>query len=104
MINKFLNRNFLRTVNEYGNKLASDQTINLKETEKCHLAKLVLISESQHELRTVSLRTLADMNSEFLIPHVLREIALLTKKQPDRQVSKMILDLYSMLCGDKPRR
>lgn len=101
MINRFLKRHFLKTVNEYGEKLASEETTDPKEAEKCHLAKLVLISESENEKRIISLKTLADAKSKALIPHILREIVLLTKKQPNKRVSQMILDLYSILCRDK---
>jgi len=100
MLNKLVNRNFLRTVEEYGRSLASDKPADLKETEKCHLAKLVLISPSQSELRITSLKTLADLGSKTLIPHLLREITLLTRKHPSEQASQMILDLYSILNRD----
>jgi hypothetical protein len=102
MINRFLNKTLLKTVDEYGRKLASDSTINPKETEKCHLAKLVLISESQHPLRIVSLKTLADVKSHMLIPHTIREIILLAKRRPNEHRLRMILDLYSILCSPKP--
>lgn len=99
-LNRFVNRSFLRTVEEYGKSLASDRPADLKETEKCHLAKLVLISPSQSELRVTSLKTLADLGSKSLIPHLLREITLLTRKHLSEHASQMILDLYSILNRD----
>src|ERR1043165_1360062 len=102
MINRFLNKTLLRTVEDYGRKLASDSTTNPKDTEKCHLAKLVLISESQHGLRVISLKTLADVNSKMLIPHTIREIVLLARRRPNEHRSQIILDLYSILYSAKP--
>ena|SRR5437764_15200231 len=102
MINRFLNKALLKTVDDYGRKLASDDTTNPKETEKCHLAKLVLVSESKHGLRVISLKTLADLNSSMLIPHIIREIRILTKRRPNEYRSRIIIDLYSILCSHKP--
>lgn len=102
MINRFLKRSFMKTVNDYGKKLASDSVTDPKEAEKCHLAKLTLIPESQNDLRTVSLKTLADLGSEVVVPHVLREIALLTKTQPNERACKIISDLFLILCSRKP--
>jgi hypothetical protein len=101
MLNKILKRQFLRTVTEYGEKLASDKPTDKKEAEKCHLAKLHLISESENDIRINSLKTLHDIDSKVLIPHILREIHLLTKKQPSKRVSQMLVDLYSILRSDK---
>jgi molybdate-binding protein len=101
MLSKLFKKQFLRTVTEYGDKLASEQMINEKETEKCHLAKLHLISESENDIRVNSIKTLHDVNSKVLIPHILREIYLLTKKQPSKRISQMLVDLYSYLCRDK---
>lgn len=91
MLNRLVKRGFLRTVEEYGKSLASDKPADPKET-KCHLAKLVLFSPSQSELRVTSLKTLADLKLKALIRPLLREITLLIRYKLQVRSSHEVCD------------
>lgn len=110
MINSVFYREYVDIVDRYGESLASDKPINLKETEKCHLAKLVLTdhltkfvftNKFLNDKRKVSLTTLADVNLEVAAPHILREISLLTKKRPNEITSQFLIHLYSVLSNSR---
>jgi hypothetical protein len=110
MINKFFYKEYIEIVDRYSEALASDKPIDLKEAEKCHLAKLVLTDhlgkliftdKSESDKRKISLTTLADINVEVAVPHILREIALLTKKRPNNITSQFVFHLYSILSSNR---
>ena len=98
-IDKFLTKKYRQAVKEYGIKLESKETTNDKDQEACHLAKLILHNET--EVRINSLKSLAEVNSDVLIPLVLREINLLTKKRPDERTCQLLRMLYVILCRNQ---
>lgn len=97
VVNKFLKKKYRIIIEDYGRQLASDQITTPDAQKDCHLAKLVVYDNSEYDLRSNSLSTLVGIDPETAIPHILFEISLLTKRRPERDESKVLAFLYSIL-------
>lgn len=97
MIDEIFRRHLINEINEYSAKLTSGEITKPEDAEKCHWAKLALYKYKDKEKRYISLKTIADCKNKAIIPYVLQEINMQTRKKINKKTADLVKNLYSIL-------